>query len=193
MKTSARAKRCPECGKAMPLKAALCSNCGHQFRTHFEETVERTQAVEFVLLPQAEAQLSRRPSATRTFHLAFLSSFVLVACAGGLFWLLWSAKHSPAKSRPMPAVPVTLPDQALHLYNRIGMAMSLYDLDQAAGGTGRVIHRPDPSTLLLSYDYPKQRVQVFLVRTDMTGTDYRVQAVALYQGKTLLFKHTDFN
>ena len=64
--------------------------------------------------------------------------------------------------------------------------MSLYDLDKAAGGMGRVVPTRDPHVLLLFYQYPPQTVHVLLARTDLAGADYQVQAVALYQGKVLL-------
>ena len=67
--------------------------------------------------------------------------------------------------------------------------MSLYDLDKTAGGMGRVIRASDPHLLMLSYDYPHQSVHVSLSRTDLAGTDYQVQAVSLYQGRTLLERH----
>ncbi len=195
MKTSVSAKRCPACGKATTLQAALCSHCGHLFRTRFVEAVERTQAVDVVLLPQQEARPLRRGSLITTFHLAFLSSFLLVVCTGAILWLVWNTSHPAVKSRQVSALPSasTVPDQADHLYNKITMGMSLYDLDQAAGGTGRVIHGSNVHTLQLSYDYPKQRVQVWLSRTDVTDNDFVVQAVALYQGKAILLRHADIN
>ena len=67
--------------------------------------------------------------------------------------------------------------------------MSLYDLDKAAGGMGRVVRASDPHVLLLSYDYPHQSVHVSLSRSDLTSGDYQVQAVSLYQGNVLLQRH----
>ena len=78
----------------------------------------------------------------------------------------------------------------MRLYQTIGPAMSLYELDQAAGGTGRVIQASDPHLLLLSYDYPSRSVRVSLSRDDVTSGDYRVQDVSLYEGHTLLQRQT---
>ena len=156
------------------------------------EPLFRTQAFDLVILPIKRASVlarSRRSTgAARAFRLAFLSSFLLVALAGALLWLVWgmqapSAVHHAGASASVGLPPVS---PAEHLYQAIGLAMSLYDLDQAAGGTGRVIRGTDPHFLLLSYDYPTQSVRVSLNRTDVTSGDYRVQAVALYHGKTLL-------
>ena len=80
--------------------------------------------------------------------------------------------------------------QADDLYNQIQIAASLYDLDQTAGNMGRAVRTPDPYALLLTYEFPGQSVHVLLRRPDLAGNDYRVQAVALYHGKTLIQRHT---
>lgn len=109
----------------------------------------------------------------------------------GLLWLCWSSGETPSLSHQTAAEASTLPPpvQAEHLYKGLRLAMSLYDVDQAAGGMGRVLRVPDPHTLILSYDYSDQRVQVLLDRADVSSNDYEVQAVALYRGRTLLQRH----
>lgn len=214
MKTSVSAKRCPQCGKVTGLHASECGACGHQFRTRFAEPVERTQAFDAVMLPRPPASPAHPPLPRRRgvspFVLAFLGSFCLVAVVGLAAWLAWSflpgsAPRSAAAapgSSPGPSAGAPLASsyagarrsgRAEYLYERIGISMSLYDVDQAAGGMGRVAHSSDPHVLLLSYDYPDQSVRVSLFRGDLTGDDYRVQAVALYHGNVLLHRHVDDN
>ncbi len=175
------------------LQAFSCPACGHRFRTRFvEPPVEKTEAFTLMVVPPAASLRPRRAGAPWTFRLAFLGSFLFVALAGGLFCLGWSIRQ-PSAAPPLrvagssshlaPASP------AVHLYQAINPAMSLYDLDKAAGGMGRIIRNSDPHTLLLSYDYPHQSVHVSLSRTDLASGDYQVQAVSLYQGKTLLQRH----
>lgn len=212
MKTSVSAKRCPECGKVTMLHATECVACGHRFRTRFEEPAERTEAFDAVMLPRPPV-LSIPPAAPRrrrllsTFALAFLGSFCLVAMVGLMMWGVWSV--SQGNIQPLggsatvapPVVSALKPSsyssarhgRAEDLYERIDMAMSLYDVDQVAGGMGRVVHSSDPHVLLLSYDYTDQSVRVSLYRGDLTGDDYRVQAVALYHGNRLLQRHADDN
>ena len=149
------------------------------------------------------------------FVLAFLGSFCLVSVAGLAAWLAWSvslsvAPRAVAGSSAGPSAGASagpsvsaLPASSLagarpggraeDLYERIEMSMSLYDVDQAAGGMGRLARSSDPHVLLLSYDFPDQSVRVSLFRGDLTSDDYRVQAVALYHGNTLLHRHTDDN
>ena len=172
------------------LQAFVCNTCGHRFRTRFvEPRIERTEAFTLMAVPPVALRPPRRPGAARTFRLAFWGGFLAVALAGALFWLVWKVEQPPA---PAPvSAPVSVPrvSRAVRLYRTIGPAMSLYDLDEAAGGTGRVIRVSDPHMLLLSYDYPDQSVRVSLSRLDVTGGDYQVQAVSLYQGNTLLERH----
>ena len=47
--TSVSAKRCPACGKIVGLQAAECTECGHRFRTQFQEPADRTEAFDAVL------------------------------------------------------------------------------------------------------------------------------------------------
>ena len=212
MKTSVSAKRCPQCGKVTGLHTSECGACGHQFRTRFAEPVERTQAFDAVMLPRPPTPrppaLPRR-SGVSPFVLAFLGSFCLVAVAGLAAWLALSlsgaftvrpvaavrpspARTSPAGTSAKPIYTATrATGRAEDLYERIEISMSLYDVDQAAGGMGRLARSSDPHVLLLSYDYAAQSVRVSLFRSDLSGTDYRVQAVALYRGNTLLHRHTD--
>jgi len=211
MKTSVSAKRCPQCGKVTGLHVSECGACGHRFRTRFEEPVERTEAFDAVMLPRPPAvhpPAPRRQGAS-PFVLAFLGSFCLVAVAGLAAWLAWSFSLGLGP-RPLAATgssagssaraPLASFDagarsrgRAEDLYARIEISMSLYDVDQAAGGMGRLARSSDPHVLLLSYDYPDQSVRVSLFRSDLTGDDYRVQAVALYHGNVLLHRHTDDN
>ncbi len=208
MMTSVSAKRCPKCGKAAVLQAVICPACGHEYRTRFAEpAVHRTEAFSLMLLPSAApAAAVRRPRPARSFALAFWSSFLLVAVAGSLLWLGWSVWQWPPQAtlaatapagtsaaHPAPPIRSASADPAGHLYKTIDLAMSLYQLDRAAGGTGRVIPCPDPHTLLLSYDYPPRSVRVSLSRTDLSGGDYQVQTVALYRGKTLLQRHAQMD
>ncbi len=173
------------------LQASSCSVCGHRFRTRFvEPPVEKTEAFTLRIAPTVTVRPPRRAGGgARTFRLAFLGSFLFVALAGGLFCLAWSSRQ-PADapsvataSHPAPVSP------AVHLYQAIKPMMSLYDLDKAAGGMGRVVRASDPHVLLLSYDYPHQSVHVSLSRSDLASGDYQVQAVSLYQGNVLLQRH----
>ncbi len=207
MKTSVSAKRCPQCGKVTGLHTETCGECGHRFRTHFEEPTDRTEAFDAHMLPRPTAA---RPAGSRRraspFVLAFLGSFCVVASVGVGAWLAWALTRGPSDlpARNASGVSAGAPlaasygdgrrtGRAEDLYERLEMAMSLYDVDQAAGGMGRLIRSPDAHVLLLSYDYPDQSVRVSLYRGDLTGDDYRVQAVALYRGKTLLHRHADDN
>ena len=207
MKGSVSAKRCPECAKVTGLQAMECSGCGHQFRTRFAEPSNRTQAFDALMLPRPPAtmiaprlqsQPVRRPGAVSTqsaFTLAFAASFCLVAIVGLTLWLVLSLNHGTAATLPL-ANPATFAGtapagRAEDLYERIGVSMSLYDLDQAAGGMGRIIHTSNPHALLLSYDFLDQSVRVSLYRSDIASDDYRVDAVALYHGTTLLHRHAD--
>ena len=184
MKTAVSAKRCPECGKAALLEAPACPACGHRYRTRFAAPpVERTQAFDIMLVPPVVERPPRVSPAVRTFVLSFASSFGLVALVGGLLWLGWGLRAAPVKPRPAAAQPLT---KAERLYGAIGPGMSLYDVEQAAGGAGRVIRSRDPYMLLLFYDLAHQSVLVSLNRSDVSSGDYRVRSVALYQGKTLL-------
>jgi hypothetical protein len=210
MKTSVSAKRCPQCGKVTGLHASECGACGHQFRTRFEEPVERTEAFDAVMLPRPPAPHPPPPrrQGVSPFVLAFLGSFCLVSVAGLAAWLAWSlslgigprSKPFSAPTGSSPRAPLASFDAgarprggAENLYERIEISMSLYDVDQAAGGMGRLARSSDPHLLLLSYDYPDQNVRVSLFRGDLSGDDYRVQAVALYHGNVLLHRHTDDN
>lgn len=130
-------------------------------------------------------------SAISTFGLAFLGSFSLVALLGvGAWVMLGLGQNAP----PPPVKRAALTSEvrglrtgdARDLYGQIALSMSLYDLQQVAGGMGRVIRSSDPHTLMLSYDYPEQSVRVSLYRIDPASDDYRVQAVALYRGRQLL-------
>lgn len=171
------------------LQALSCPVCGHRFRTRFvEPPVEKTEAFTLMVTPPVVVRPPRRVGPVRAFRLAFLGSFLLVALVGGLVCLIWSLRQPAAALplRPAAAAPVS---PALHLYRAIKPAMSLYDLDKAAGGPGRVVRASDPHVLLLSYDYPHQSVHVSLSRTDLASGDYQVQAVSLYQGKLLLQRH----
>ncbi len=199
------AKRCPKCSKIVSLQAAECGECGHQFRTQFQDSMDRTQAFDAVLMPRPPrvpvrpvptpipTRVRVHPSAFATFGLAFLGSFSLVALLGLGMWL-GLGLGKPATLAPIKpaALASTSPGirsgDARNLYDQIALAMSLFDLDQAAGGLGRVIHSSDPHILLLSYDYPEQSVRVSLYRVDPSGDDYRVQAVALYRGRQLLHR-----
>ncbi len=198
MQTSVSAKRCPECGKVVPLQALECEACGHLFRTRFQDPVDRTQAFDAVMLPRPPVpapQYAPPHSAPSAFGHAFLVSFLLVGLFGLGGWLVWGLSQRAA---PVPASTLTLAGgtvsgRAEDLYERITISMSLYDLDQAAGGMGRVVRSADPHTLLISYDYPDQSVRVSLYRSDSDSEDYRVQAVALYHGNVLLHRHADDN
>ena len=195
MKTSVSAKRCPECGKAAMLQAACCAVCGHQFRTRFvEPPVERTEAFLLRVMPPPaplpRPSIRRRAGGAWTFQAAFLSGFLMVLLAGGLLWLVWSGWPPPG-SGEAPLLPAAAPaSQAVRLFQSIQPMMSLYDLDRAAGGMGRVVRSSDPHRLLLCYDYPPQSVCVSLSRADVSGGDYQVQDVSLYRGKTRLQHHS---
>ena len=174
------------------LEALLCPACGHHYRTRFAAPVERTQAFDILLVPPVAARRRRVSPALRTFGLAFASSFALVALSGALLWAGLSlrqpilAKQQMTASAALPAA-----SRAERLYGAIGISMSLYELAEAAGGTGRVVRGSDPHTLLLSYDYPTQSVHVALSRDDVSSDNYRVRSVALYQGRTLLQRHAE--
>jgi hypothetical protein len=196
MRTAVSAKRCPECGKMAVLQAENCTGCGHQFRTQFDAPANRTQAFDAVMLPRLPVlpvQPVRRAQPLKTFSAAFSVSFVLVIVVGIAAWFFWGTAPTVLSPVVPPAVYAStrVPLRAEDLYERITISMSLYDLDQAAGSTGRIIHTSHPHSLILSYDFPGQSVRVSLSRTDPTINDYRVQAVALYRGSTLLQHHAD--
>lgn len=67
--------------------------------------------------------------------------------------------------------------------------MPLSDVEQTAGGLGRVSRSSTPHVLLLSYDYPGQSVRVSLSRRNVSA-EYRVRSVSLYQGNVLLRRHS---
>lgn len=185
------AKRCPQCGKAAMLEASLCNACGHQYRTRFVAPVGRTQAFDILLVPPVAARKRRVSPALRTFGLAFVSSFLLVALGGSFLWAVLSLRQ-PIPVKPQTAA-LALPaaSRAERLYGAIRTSMSLYDVAEAAGGTGRVVRANDPHLLLLAYDYPTQTVHVALSRTDVSSDNYRVQSVELYRGRTLLQRHAE--
>ena len=196
MRTSVSAKRCPECGRVAALQSTECLDCGHRFRTRFEGPDDRTQAFDAVLLPRPPenfaAPVRRRQPPPPTFLFAFVGSFCLVAVLGVIIWLAWNLNQEARPTLPS-SVPLRVEAQAGRaddLYDRVQLSMSLYDLDQIAGSMGRVIRTPSPYTLLLTYDFPGQTVHVLLLRSDLSGNDYRVEAVALYHGKTLVQRHT---
>ena len=179
------------------LQASVCPVCGHRYRTHFvEPPVERTEAFTLMAVPPVAApRPPRLDGAARTARLAFASSFLLVALAGGLLFFVWNMRQpapQAASVQTRPADDLGAEDrEAVRLFQTIGPMMSLYDLDKAAGGTGRVVRASDPHLLLIFYDYPHHSVHVFLSRTDLDSGDYQVQAVALYQGKTLIQRHAE--
>ena len=182
------------------LQASFCPICGHQYRTHFvEPPVERTEAFTLVAVPPVAPRPPRRSNAARTARLAFASSFLLVVLASGLLFLVWNLRQQPPAAQVAAARVRQTDDleaedkEAVRLFQTIGPMMSLYDLDKAAGGTGRVIRASDPHLLVIFYDYPHHSVHVFLSRTDLAGGDYQVQAVALYRGKTLVQRHAQID
>ena len=174
------------------LEALLCPACGHHYRTRFAAPVERTQAFDILLVPPVAVRKRRVSPALRTFGLAFASSFALVALSGALLWAGLSLRQ-PILAKPRMTASAALPaaSRAERLYGAIGISMSLYELAEAAGGTGRVVRGSDPHMLLLSYDYPNQSVHVALGRDDVSSDNYRVRSVALYQGRTLLQHHAE--
>lgn len=182
------------------LQAPSCLVCGHRFRTRFvEPPVEKTEAFMLRVAPTVLIRPPHRASGgARTFRLAFLGSFLFVALIGGLLCLAWSMRQPADTAFAVPAASASYPtpvSPAVHLYQAIKPMMSLYDLDKAAGGMGRVVRASDPHVLLLSYDYPvfhhypPQSVHVSLSRSDPASGDYQVQAVSLYQGSILLQHH----
>lgn len=173
------------------LEALACPTCGHRYRTRFAvPPIERTQAFDIMLVPPVAIRRPLLSPALQTFALSFASSFGLVALAGGLLWLGWGLRAAPATVRPAAAAAKSQP-MAEHLFGKISPAMSLYDVEQAAGGSGRVLRSGNPLTLLLFYDFPPQSVRVSLIRSDLSSANYRVQSVALYRGKTLLQHRMD--
>lgn len=172
------------------LEALACPACGHRYRTRFATPpVERTQAFDIMLAPPVVIRPPLVSPALRTFMLSFASSFGLVALAGGLLWLGWGLRAAPGKPRPAPAVPSQT--KAERLYGAIGPTMSLYDVEQAAGGAGRVIRSRDSHMLLLSYEFPPQSVRISFNRADDTSGNYQVRSVGLYRGRTLLRRHAE--
>lgn len=172
------------------LDALLCPACGHQYRTRFAAPLQRTQAFDILLVPPVAVRRRISP-ALRTFGLAFASSFAVVALAGCLLWAGLNLRL-PVLAKPQGAAS-SLPEasRAERLYGAIGISMSLYDVAEAAGGTGRVVRGNDPHTLLLAYDYPTQTVHVALSRDDVASDNYRVRSVELYRGRTLLQRHAE--
>ena len=190
MKASVSAKRCPQCGKVTGLYVEECRACGHRFRTRFVEPADQAEAFDAVMLPRLSAA---RPFLPRRRG---LSPFVLawnLSRGPAANTARTSAGLSASASLPAAYEGARRSGRAEDLYEKIEMAMSLYDVDQAAGGMGRSLHSSDPHVLLLSYGYPDQSVRVSLYRGDLTGDDYRVQAVAIYRGKVLLRRHADDN
>ena len=178
------------------LQAPECLDCGHQFRTRFAAPEDRTQAFDAVLLPRPPEKLvapvRRRQPSPPAFLFAFVAAFCLVAVLGTVVWLAWNFNQEGRPTQARPAPPRAAPQigQADDLYDRVQISMSLYDLDETAGGMGRVIHTRDPHVLLLTYAFPGQTVHVLMTRSDLSSSDYRVEAVALYHGRTLVQRHT---
>lgn len=178
------------------LQVSECLDCGHQFRTHFEAPDDRTQAFDAVLLPRPPenftAPVRRRQPPPPTFLFAFVGSFCLVAILGVIMWLVWNLNQEARPTLPSSA-PLRGEAQAIRaddLYGRVQLSMSLYDLDQIAGNMGHVIRTSNPYVMLLTYNFSGQTVHVLMMRRDLSGNDYRVEAVALYHGKTLVQRHT---
>ena len=170
------------------LQALSCPVCGHRYRTRFvEPPVEKTEAFTLMVTPPVLVRPQRRAGSARTFRLAFLGSFLFVALVGGLVCLGWSMRQPAALPPRLAASDPVSP--ALHFYQAIKPAMSLYDLDKAAGATGRVMRGSDPHLLLLYYNYPHQSVRVLLSRPDLADGDYQVQAVSLYRDGVLVERH----
>lgn len=173
------------------LQALACPACGHRYRTRFAvPPMERTQSFDIILSPPVVMRPPLLSPALQTFAVSFAGSFGVVALAGGLLWLGWGLAAAPVQPEPT-AVLTAMPTKAERVYRAMGAALSLYDVEQAAGGAGRVIRGSDPHILLLSYDYPPQSVRVSLNRDDVSSGDYHVQSVALYRGKTLLQRHIE--
>lgn len=172
------------------LEALACPACGHRYRTRFAvPPIEQTQAFDIVLTPPVVMRSPAVSSALRTFALSFASSFGLVALVGGMLWLGWGLRAAP--TGPRPAAAVQPQAKAEKLYGAVATGMSLYDVEQAAGGTGRVIHGSDPYVLRLWYDFSYRSVLVSLNRADTASGDYRVRSVALYEGKLLIQRRTE--
>ena len=161
-----------------------------------------------------------------SFTQAFLGAFCLVASVGLGVWLTWgwsqgagrrgvapaasSARRSEAGGGFSFALPAgaSAPasaggmGRAEALYGRLRPDMSLYDVDQAAGGMGRVIRSAEPQTLRLAYDFPEApgagrgglpSVQLLLRRAGSSGAgagEFRVQWVALYHGSVRVQRRT---
>lgn len=152
--------------------------------------MERTEAFLLRVMPPLRPLAPHRAGGARTFQAAFLSGFLVVFLVAGLLWLGWSEWPGPRSSIPPPLPAAAAPgSRAVRLFRSVKPMMSLYDLDRAAGGMGRVIRNSDPHRLLLCYDYPPQSVCVLLSRADVSGGNYQVQDVSLYQGKTRLQHH----
>lgn len=201
MKTSLSAKRCPQCSVVTTLDATECLECGHRFRTRFQPILDRTQAFDAVMLARGSAPQSRRPGRARrsgpgfAFGLAFAGSFCLIATVGILSWLAWNVRQETAAPRAQSALYAAAPrlGGGEDLYERIMISMTRYELSQTASGLGRLIRSSNPHLMLLSYDFPTESVRVSLYRPDLRTEDFRVQAVALYHGNTLLQRHADDN
>ena len=197
-------KQCPGCGAAARISAAFCADCGHRFRTRFVKPAAapppsaglETDAVRTMMVSGGAAGSLRPVRGRRVVRRVFLGSLFAAGLTGVLLWAGWkaagpAAPHVAVRSvRPLRAAAPVTAGQAEHLYGAIATAMSLYDLEETAGGQGRVVPGTDPHVLLLSYEYPNRSVRVLLNRADVTSDDYRVQTVSLYAGKTLLQRHT---
>lgn len=202
-----QASECPDCGHLFRTRFQDPINRTQAFNAVLLPQTNRPAPSLPVSAPPSASQMplrSSRPrsrrarrvrfsplSAISTFGLAFLGSFSLVALLGiGAWMLLGLNKDTP--TAPVKRAALTSETSGLRsgdardLYGQITLSMSLYDLQQLAGGLGRVIRPSDPHTLMLSYDYPEQSVRVSLYRVDPASDDYRVQAVALYRGRQLL-------
>ena len=149
---------------------------------------------DILLVPPARTRGPRVSAALRAFGRAFAGSFGLAALTAGLLWV--------GRDLRLPAAPKTalggaalrsaVPgSRAERLFGAIRPSMSLYELAEAAGGTGRVVRSDDPHLLLLSYDDPPQCVHVCLTRTDVSGDNYRVQSVTLYRGRLLVQRRAE--
>lgn len=191
------AKQCPQCGIAASLSAGFCDDCGHQYRTCFTGPVESTQIFPSTAAPLPQAVLPatapqpRRVAGSGALRLALWSLLIFVSCAGAVCLFLQVNQPSAIKTVKASSLPAV--DPARQLYESIGISMSLYDLDQAAGSVGRVLPDTNPQMLLLAFDYPGQSVHVMLLRADPANQDYRVHAAALYRGGTQLQHMTDLN
>ncbi len=204
MKASVSAKRCPQCGKVTGLHTSECGACGHRFWTRFAEPVERTEAFDAVMLPRPAA-----PAGAVAVR-AGLSRLVLPGGDGGAGLELQPGAGPPLGGRPRlsdglfgersgvvpggraPRRPgggfvrggFVRADRDFHVALRCGP-------DGGGHGAPGSLVRPAPPASVLRL--PNQSVRVSLFRDDLASDDYRVQAVALYHGNTLLHRHADDN